>query len=88
MDEDGNREYLDDITNSNPRLVAVGGRGGWGNTRFATPTNQEPVLAQRGEKGERAVLFLELKLLADVGLLAKPNAGKSTLISMCSEAKA
>ena len=88
MDEDGNKEYLDDITNSNPRLVAVGGRGGWGNTRFATPTNQEPVLAQRGEKGERAVLFLELKLLADVGLLAKPNAGKSTLISMCSAAKA
>ena len=46
------------------------------------------MLAQRGEKGERAVLFLELKLLADVGLLAKPNAGKSTLISMCSAAKA
>ena len=88
MNEDGDKEYLDDITTSVPRLVAVGGRGGWGNTRFATPTNQEPVLAQRGEKGERAVLFLELKLLADVGLLAKPNAGKSTLISMCSAAKA
>ena len=88
MNEDGDKEYLDDITTSIPRLVAVGGRGGWGNTRFATPTNQEPVLAQRGEKGERAVLFLELKLLADVGLLAKPNAGKSTLISMCSAAKA
>ena len=88
MNEGGDKEYLDDITTSVPRLVAVGGRGGWGNTRFATPTNQEPVLAQRGEKGERAVLFLELKLLADVGLLAKPNAGKSTLISMCSAAKA
>jgi len=88
MNEEGEREYIDDITSITPRLVAVGGRGGWGNTRFATPTNQEPVLAQRGEKGERAVLFLELKLLADVGLLAKPNAGKSTLISMCSAAKA
>ena len=88
MNEEGEKEYLDDITTSTPRLVAVGGRGGWGNTRFATPTNQEPVLAQRGEKGERSVLFLELKLLADVGLLAKPNAGKSTLISMCSAAKA
>jgi len=88
MNEDGQREYLDDITSETPRLVAVGGRGGWGNTRFATPTNQEPVLAQRGEKGEKVVLFLELKLLADVGLLAKPNAGKSTLISMCSAAKA
>ena len=88
MNEEGQREYLDDITSETPRLVAVGGRGGWGNTRFATPTNQEPVLAQRGEKGEKVVLFLELKLLADVGLLAKPNAGKSTLISMCSAAKA
>jgi len=88
MNEEGEKEYLDDITSEIPRLVAVGGRGGWGNTRFATPTNQEPVLAQRGEKGEKVVLFLELKLLADVGLLAKPNAGKSTLISMCSAAKA
>ena len=88
LNEDGEKEYLDDITSEMPRLVAVGGRGGWGNTRFATPTNQEPVLAQRGEKGERTILFLELKLLADVGLLAKPNAGKSTLISMCSAAKA
>ena len=88
MNEEGEKEYLDDITSETPRLVAVGGRGGWGNTRFATPTNQEPVLAQRGEKGEKVVLFLELKLLADVGLLAKPNAGKSTLISLCSAAKA
>ena len=88
MHPDGEKEYVDDITTENPRLVAVGGRGGWGNSRFASATNQQPVLAQRGEKGERVVLFLELKLLADVGLLAKPNAGKSTLISMCSAAKA
>ena len=88
LTEDGEKEYLDDITSETPRLIAVGGRGGWGNTRFATPTNQEPVLAQRGEKGEKVVLFLELKLLADVGLLAKPNTGKSTLLSMCSAAKA
>jgi len=88
MGEDGQREFVDDIRNETPRLVAVGGRGGWGNSRFATPTNQQPVLAQRGERGEKVVLFLELKLLADVGLLAKPNAGKPTLISMCSAAKA
>ncbi|MDE0823979.1 MAG: GTPase ObgE [Dehalococcoidia bacterium] len=88
MYPDGEKEYVDDITTENPRLVAVGGRGGWGNSRFASATNQQPVLAQRGGKGERVVLFLELKLLADVGLLAKPNAGKSTLISMCSAAKA
>ena len=88
MSEDGEKELIDDIRNDTPRLVAVGGRGGWGNTRFSTPTNQEPVLSERGGRGEKAVLFLELKLLADVGLLAKPNAGKSTLISMCSAAKA
>ena len=88
MTEDGEKEFIDDIRSGKPRLVAVGGRGGWGNTRFATATNQEPVLAQRGERGEKVVLFLELKLLADVGLLAKPNAGKSTLLSMCSAAKA
>ncbi|MDA1128737.1 MAG: GTPase ObgE [Chloroflexi bacterium] len=86
--EDGEREFVDDIRTETPRLVAVGGRGGWGNARFSTPTNQQPVLSQRGEKGQKVVLFLELKLLADVGLLAKPNAGKSTLISMCSAAKA
>lgn len=88
MSQDGETEFVDDIRNDTPRLIAVGGRGGWGNSRFATPTNQQPVLSQRGEKGQKVVLFLELKLLADVGLLAKPNTGKSTLISMCSAAKA
>ncbi|NQW23948.1 MAG: GTPase ObgE [SAR202 cluster bacterium] len=88
VSEDGERRFIDDIRSETPRLVAIGGQGGWGNSRFASATNQEPVLAQRGEKGERVVLFLELKMLADVGLLAKPNAGKSTLISMCSAAKA
>lgn len=86
--EDRSREVVADIRDATRHLVSRGGRGGLGNTRFATATNQEPVLAERGQKGERAVLFLELKLLADVGLLARPNAGKSTLISVCSEAKA
>ena len=88
LHRDGSREFLTDITSDTPYLVGRGGRGGWGNARFATSTNQEPVLSERGEKGEAAVLFLELKLLADVGLLARPNAGKSTLISRCSAAKA
>ncbi len=88
MDKDGTRELLADIRDDTPLLVGRGGKGGWGNARFATPTNQVPVLAERGERGEAAVLFLELKLLADVGLLARPNAGKSTLISRCSAAKA
>ena len=88
LNKDGSRDFLTDITGDAPYMVGRGGRGGWGNARFATSTNQEPVLAERGEKGEAAVLFLELKLLADVGLLARPNAGKSTLISRCSAAKA
>ena len=87
QDEDGERVFLADIVDSTPFMVAEGGQGGWGNTRYVSSTNQEPVLAQRGEKGEAKVLFLELKLLADVGLLARPNAGKSTLISRCSGAK-
>ena len=88
LNRDGTRDFLTDIRNSSPYQVSRGGRGGWGNSRFATSTNQEPVLAEKGERGEGAVLFLELKLLADVGLLARPNAGKSTLISRCSAAKA
>ena len=88
MHKGGEREFVADIRSDQPYLVARGGRGGWGNSRFATSTNQEPLLAERGGRGERVVLFLELKLLADVGLLARPNAGKSTLISRCSAAKA
>ena len=88
LNPDGSRDFLTDIADYSPYLVGRGGRGGWGNARFATSTNQEPVLSERGERGEAAVLFLELKLLADVGLLARPNAGKSTLISRCSAAKA
>ena len=85
--EEGERILIADICDTSLVLVAEGGRGGWGNTRFVSPTNQEPLLAQNGERGDRAVLFLELKLLADVGLLAVPNAGKSTFISRCSRAK-
>ena len=86
-DASGEQTLLADVVDTEPLLVAHGGAGGWGNTRFVSSTNQEPVLAQRGEKGEAVVLFLELKLLADVGLIARPNAGKSTLIQRCSAAK-
>ena len=88
LNRDGSRDFVTDMRDDTPFLVGRGGSGGWGNARFATSTNQEPVLAERGGRGEAAVLFLELKLLADVGLLARPNAGKSTLISRCSAAKA
>lgn len=78
---------LADMSGGEPFIAAKGGKGGWGNQHFATPTRQAPRFSRDGYPGEEWEVQLELKLLADVGLLGYPNVGKSSLISVVSEAK-
>ena len=80
-------EVIKDMSDSEDYVLCRGGRGGWGNQHFATPTRQVPRFAKAGLPGEEHEVILELKLLADVGLLGFPNVGKSTFISVVSEAK-
>ncbi len=85
---EGSQGILGDLTVDGQRLrVASGGRGGRGNARFVGAVNQVPRLAEVGEEGEEVTLRLELQLLADVGIVGKPNAGKSTLLATISSAR-
>lgn len=83
-----NGEILADLTKPGQKaIVARGGRGGRGNRRFASSTMKAPKFAESGQKGEEHTLILELKLLADVGLIGLPNVGKSTILSVLTKAK-
>ncbi len=84
----GDNALIADLDQPGQQVVlAKGGKGGFGNTHFATATNQAPQNAQKGEAGEENSIILELKLIADVGLIGYPNVGKSSLLAAVSAAK-
>ncbi|MFC4409908.1 GTPase ObgE [Chungangia koreensis] len=87
IDEESGNIIADLVEHGQKAVIARGGRGGKGNSRFATPQNPAPELAEKGEPGQERNVILELKVLADVGLVGFPSVGKSTLLSVVSAAK-
>ncbi|BAU27009.1 GTP-binding protein [Aneurinibacillus soli] len=87
IDDDTQQVIADLVMHGQQAVIARGGRGGRGNTRFATPANSAPEIAENGEPGQERYVRLELKVLADVGLVGFPSVGKSTLLSVVSAAR-
>ncbi len=81
------RKVIHDMSDGEDFIACRGGRGGWGNRHFATPTRQVPMFAKNGTKGEEKIVLLELKMLADVGLIGFPSVGKSSILAQISAAR-
>ena len=86
-EEDNNTLIFDFTKNNEKFIVAAGGKGGLGNTRFKSSTNRAPRIKTNGKKGEEFWIWLQLKVIADVGIIGLPNAGKSSFLSKCTRAK-